>query len=76
MCGIVISTALVETLSISYILPVSECDMNLTSTQKGIITAVGFVGLIKNNQRAVVILQNNFFVCRYNIEFSSVGIFG
>lgn len=55
MCGIVISTALVETLSISYILPVSECDMNLSSTQKGIITAVGFVGLKKKG--GVVILQ-------------------
>lgn len=60
MCGIVISTALVETLSISYILPVSECDMNLSSTQKGIISAVGFVGLNKNYHRAVVILISSY----------------
>lgn len=61
MCGIVISTALVETLSISYILPVSECDMNLSTTQKGIITAVGFVGLKKNCYRALVKLHSYFF---------------
>lgn len=44
VCGIVYSTALVETLSISYILPVSECDLNLSTSQKGILTAIGFIG--------------------------------
>lgn len=44
--GIVLGAVLLETCAISFVIPVSECDMKLTSTDKGILAAVSFSGMI------------------------------
>lgn len=33
-----------ENLGISFVLPVAECDMDLSTQDKGILSAVGFAG--------------------------------
>lgn len=42
--GLVIYAAVLETISFAYALPVSECDLNLSTSQKGILGAATFVG--------------------------------
>lgn len=37
---------IIEMIGISFIFPVSQCDLNLTSSQKGILGAAGFFGII------------------------------
>lgn len=44
VCGAILTTVLLETLGISFVLPVSECDMELTTQDKGILSAIGFGG--------------------------------
>ncbi|XP_055390140.1 synaptic vesicle glycoprotein 2C-like [Condylostylus longicornis] len=44
--GLVLATTLIETLGISYVLPVSNCDIMLTTTEKGLIKSIGFIGII------------------------------
>lgn len=43
------ATSLVETLSISFVLPASECEMHLSSSQKGVLSAVGFFGILSSS---------------------------
>lgn len=47
--GVILNAALVETCGISFALPVSQCDMNLTTQDKGILSAVGFLGSITSS---------------------------
>lgn len=42
--GMILTAVLMENLGISYVLPVSQCDMNLSTQDKGILSAVGFAG--------------------------------
>lgn len=44
--GIVLGAVLLETCAISFVIPVSECDMKLTPMDKGILAAVSFIGMI------------------------------
>lgn len=44
--GIVLGAVLLETCAISFVIPVSGCDMKLESTHKGILAAVSFIGMI------------------------------
>lgn len=44
--GIILYAALVETCGMTFVLPVSQCDMNYSTQEMGIITAVGFAGVI------------------------------
>lgn len=37
---------MVETCGMGYILPVSHCDLNLTSGQKGVLASIPFAGII------------------------------
>lgn len=46
MGGLVSSAVFMETCGISYVLPVSECDLQMTSTEKGILGGVSFFGII------------------------------
>lgn len=46
LCGASILTVLVETLGIAYILPAAQCDLNLTISDKSIISSVGFLGML------------------------------
>lgn len=44
--GMVLFAVAMETCGISYVLPMSECDMNLSTSDEGILTAVPFAGII------------------------------
>ena len=46
LCGLIIHTVGVEASSIAFVLPVSECDLNLTSSQKGILGGIVLFGMI------------------------------
>lgn len=37
---------LIEKIGITYVFPVSHCDLKLTTSQKGILGSVGFFGII------------------------------
>lgn len=47
--GIIMATSIIETLSISFVLPASECEMRFSSTQKGVLSGVGFAGIIASS---------------------------
>ncbi|KAJ6640092.1 Synaptic vesicle glycoprotein 2B [Pseudolycoriella hygida] len=49
VCGAILTTVLLETLGISFVLPVSECDMELSTQDKGILSAIGFAGIITSS---------------------------
>lgn len=42
----ILGTGTLEMVSITFILPLSECDLNLTSSDKGILAAVSILGVI------------------------------
>uniref|UniRef100_A0A182MMF2 Major facilitator superfamily (MFS) profile domain-containing protein n=1 Tax=Anopheles culicifacies TaxID=139723 RepID=A0A182MMF2_9DIPT len=44
--GTVLAAVLLETLGISYVLPVAECDLLLTTKEKGVVSAISFAGII------------------------------
>lgn len=44
--GIVLTSVILDSCCISFVLPVSECDLNLTPSQKGVLGAISFVGII------------------------------
>lgn len=44
--GVIIFAVGLEAGGISYFMPVAQCDLNLTSNEKGILGAVGFIGII------------------------------
>lgn len=47
--GFIMATSIIETLSISFVLPASECELRFSSTQKGILSGVGFAGIITSS---------------------------
>uniref|UniRef100_A0A0K8U5Q2 Synaptic vesicle glycoprotein 2B n=1 Tax=Bactrocera latifrons TaxID=174628 RepID=A0A0K8U5Q2_BACLA len=47
--GLILANVLLETLGISFVLPVSQCDLNLTIQQRGILSAIGFAGIISSS---------------------------
>lgn len=49
LSGIIMATSIIETLSISFILPASECELHFSSSQKGVLSGVGFVGIIASS---------------------------
>lgn len=44
--GMILGTGTMEMLSITFILPLCECDLNLTSNDKGVLAAVSILGVI------------------------------
>lgn len=47
--GIVLSAVLLETLSISFVLPVAENDLELSTEDKGIVSSVAYAGIIASS---------------------------
>lgn len=46
VCGMALNAVIMETCGISFVLPVSQCDLNLSSSEKGVLSAVAFIGII------------------------------
>ena len=44
--GAIVGCVFLETISINYILPVAQCDLNMSNQDKGILSGIGFVGII------------------------------
>uniref|UniRef100_A0A1Y9G865 Major facilitator superfamily (MFS) profile domain-containing protein n=1 Tax=Anopheles albimanus TaxID=7167 RepID=A0A1Y9G865_ANOAL len=47
--GTILAGVLLETLGISYVLPVAECDLLLTTKEKGVLSAISFAGIISSS---------------------------
>ncbi len=46
LSGAILSAVFLETVSINIILPVAQCDLQITNQDKGLLSAVGFIGII------------------------------
>lgn len=44
--GMVLNAVLLESCGIAFVIPVSQCDLKLTTSEKGILGAVTFFGII------------------------------
>lgn len=44
--GAIVCCVFLETVSINYILPVAQCDLNMSNQHKGILSGIGFAGII------------------------------
>lgn len=61
--GIALCSVLMETLGISYVIPVAECDMKLTTVDKGILSAIGFAGEFCTNYIYIAQKCITFVLC-------------
>jgi MFS family permease len=46
ICGLVLACGFLETSSVGLILPIAQCELNLSNFDKGLIGSVGYVGII------------------------------
>lgn len=46
LAGGLMASANIELTSVNIILPIAQCDLNLSTSDKGILSAIGYVGLI------------------------------
>lgn len=46
LAGSLMACAFIELTSVNFILPVAQCDLNLTTKDKGILSAIGYIGVI------------------------------
>lgn len=46
LTGAILGCVFLETVSINVILPVAQCDLELTTQDKGLLSTVGFIGII------------------------------
>lgn len=46
LTGAILASVFLETVSINIILPVAQCDLQMTNQNKGLLSAVGFMGII------------------------------
>ncbi|XP_058465632.1 synaptic vesicle glycoprotein 2B-like isoform X2 [Malaya genurostris] len=47
--GTILTNVLLETLGISYVIPVADCDLLLTTKEKGVLSGVAFAGIIASS---------------------------
>lgn len=47
--GIALNTVLFETLSVGFIMPLAQCDLELTTQDKGFLSAIAFAGIISSS---------------------------
>ncbi|XP_028895806.2 synaptic vesicle glycoprotein 2A isoform X2 [Zeugodacus cucurbitae] len=47
--GMVMATVLLETSSMGFILPIAQCDLQLTNVDKGVLSAISFLGIIASS---------------------------
>ena len=48
LSGVVLSSVGMETLGLSFVLPVSQCDLKMTTEEKGIVSGMGYAGIISS----------------------------
>lgn len=46
VCGVSLMSVIMETLSMSFVLPAAQCDLQLSLTDKGLLSSVGFLGVV------------------------------
>lgn len=46
LTGAILGCVFMETVSINFILPIAQCDLNLSNSDKGVLSGVGFFGII------------------------------
>lgn len=46
LTGAILGCVFLETVGINFILPVAQCDLNMTNQDKGILSGIGFIGII------------------------------
>lgn len=46
MAGGLMACAFIELTSVNFILPIAQCDLDLSTSDKGILSAIGYVGII------------------------------
>lgn len=46
LSGAILSAVLLETVCINFILPVAQCDIQMTNQNKSLLSGIGFVGII------------------------------
>ena len=44
--GLILANVLLETSSMGFVLPIAQCDLNLTNQDKGVLGAIGLFGII------------------------------
>lgn len=44
VCGLILMAVINETMGMAIIIPAAQCDLALSSTRKGVISAVSFIG--------------------------------
>lgn len=47
--GMVLANVLLETAAMGFILPIAQCDLNLTNQDKGVLSAISFAGIITSS---------------------------
>ncbi|EDS25835.1 synaptic vesicle protein [Culex quinquefasciatus] len=83
VAGTILAAVLLETLGISYVIPVARCDLEMTTQEKGVLSAVSFAGIIVSSHlwgfladtrgRKKVIVPTLFltFFCSFISSFST-----
>jgi MFS transporter, VNT family, synaptic vesicle glycoprotein 2 len=46
ICGCILTSSFLELASVPTILPISQCELQLTNIHKGVLGTVGFIGII------------------------------
>lgn len=46
LTGSILGCVVLETVGINFVLPVAQCDLDLSTRDKGVLSAIGFVGMI------------------------------
>lgn len=46
LTGAILGSVFLETVGINFVLPVAQCELNMSNRDKGILSAVGFLGII------------------------------
>lgn len=46
LVGVVFACIVFETVGVNFIIPISQCDLDMTTTDKGILSSIGFAGII------------------------------
>lgn len=46
LAGAILGCVFVETVGINFILPIAQCDLNMSTRDKGILSGIGFTGII------------------------------